>query len=55
VNEIKLNIKLNSKRVRAEDSRPKVELSLLTEKKPATDGPAEFAASPVPVAAAAAK
>jgi twitching motility protein PilU len=30
VNEIKLNIKLNSKRVRAEDARPKVELSLVS-------------------------
>lgn len=28
VNELKLNIKLNSKRARAEDSRPKLELSL---------------------------
>jgi len=42
VNEVKLNIKLNSKRARAEDKRPKVELSLHEEKK-------EEPAPPTPV------
>jgi twitching motility protein PilU len=40
VNELKLNIKLNSKRARAEDSRPKLELSLHEEKKGADEAPA---------------
>jgi twitching motility protein PilU len=40
VNELKLNIKLNSKRARAEDSRPKLEFSLHEEKKEPEEAPA---------------
>lgn len=40
VNELKLNIKLNSKRARIDDSRPKLELSLHEEKKEPQEAPA---------------
>lgn len=42
VNELKLNIKLNSKRARSDDSRPKVELSLHEEKKDPEAAPESF-------------
>jgi len=47
VSELKLTIKLNSKQSRADDSRPKVELSLHEEKKP-EDEPSEIFTRPVP-------
>jgi twitching motility protein PilU len=59
VSELKLNIKLNSKRARAEDKRPKLELSLHEEKKEAAPEPtvpvqvlARAAAAPPPGAVA---
>lgn len=59
VSELKLTIKLNSKQVRADDSRPKVELSLHEEKKP-EDEPSEIFTQaippmPAPIVQAAAK
>jgi twitching motility protein PilU len=54
VNELKLNIKLNSRRARAEDSRPKIELSLHEEKKASDEPPPlELFARPAPAMAAA--